>query len=96
LRVTVKGFLTIRTVMGDHHVQEIEFESITIHELLYALVKKFGVDFEHMVFAPESQDLSQHIIVLVNGRHVSHLPNGLSTELNDGDEVALFPPIAGG
>ena len=49
-----------------------------------------------MVFAPESQDLSQHIIVLVNGRHVSHLPNGLSTELNDGDEVALFPPIAGG
>jgi molybdopterin synthase sulfur carrier subunit len=82
--------------MGDHHLQEIEVESITIHELLSRLVGEFGGDFEHMVFAPESQDLNQHIIVLVNGRHVSHLPDGLSTELKDGDEVALFPPIAGG
>ncbi|MFC2054552.1 MoaD/ThiS family protein [Chloroflexota bacterium] len=94
--VTVKGYLTIRTVMGDRHLQEIEVESITIHKLLSRLVREFGGDFEHMIFAPESQDLSPHIIVLVNGRHVSHLPDGLSTELNDGDEVALFPPIAGG
>ena len=86
----------MRTVMGDHHLQEIEVESITIHELLARLVREFGDDFEHMVFASESQDISPHIIVLVNGRHVSHLPNGLSTKLNDGDEVALFPPIAGG
>jgi molybdopterin converting factor small subunit len=32
----------------------------------------------------------------VNGRHVSHLPEGLETELADGDEVSVFPVVAGG
>jgi molybdopterin converting factor small subunit len=38
----------------------------------------------------------QHVPVLVNGRHCTHLPDGLDTELRDGDQVDLFPPIAGG
>ncbi|NOQ19123.1 MAG: molybdopterin synthase sulfur carrier subunit, partial [Desulfobacterales bacterium] len=30
------------------------------------------------------------------GRHYIHLPNRLDTELEEEDEVALFPAIAGG
>ncbi|MGD8857203.1 MAG: MoaD/ThiS family protein [Chloroflexota bacterium] len=40
--------------------------------------------------------VSRQVAILVNGRHYSHLPNGLNTKLKDGDDVALFPPIAGG
>ena len=36
------------------------------------------------------------IAVLVNGRHYTHLAEGLATTLADGDEIAIFPPMAGG
>ena len=34
--------------------------------------------------------------VLVNGMHYTHLPERLQTRLKDEDEIAIFPPIAGG
>ncbi|MGD8807216.1 MAG: MoaD/ThiS family protein, partial [Chloroflexota bacterium] len=49
-----------------------------------------------MFFEPEYGMVSRQVAILVNGRHYSHLPNGLNTKLKDGDDVALFPPIAGG
>ena len=39
--------------------------------------------------------LKPQIIVMKNGRHIQHL-KGLDTELNEGDTVSVFPPIAGG
>ncbi len=45
------------------------------------------------IFANES--LKPFIIILKNGRHIQHL-NGLETDLEEGDYIAIFPPIAGG
>jgi molybdopterin synthase sulfur carrier subunit len=39
--------------------------------------------------------LRPEIIILRNGRNISLL-NGLDTELNPGDSVAIFPPTQGG
>ena len=39
--------------------------------------------------------LRPHVRVVVNGRD-SELEQGLDTELDETDEVAVFPPIAGG
>lgn len=39
--------------------------------------------------------LRPHVRVIVNGRD-SELLQGLSTPLTDDDQVAIFPPIAGG
>ena len=43
----------------------------------------------------DNENLKPFIIILKNGRHIQHL-NGLETELEEGDNIAIFPPIAGG
>jgi len=43
----------------------------------------------------EDGDLRDHINVLHNGTDVA-TADGLDTELDAGDELALFPPVSGG
>lgn len=40
-------------------------------------------------------ELRPHVRVMVNGRD-SELAQGLDTAVSDDDQIALFPPIAGG
>lgn len=39
--------------------------------------------------------LKEYVSILVNGRNARHLMNE-DTALHEGDEIALFPPVAGG
>ena len=39
--------------------------------------------------------LKPYMVILRNGRHIQHL-KGLKTELAEGDNIAIFPPVAGG
>lgn len=82
--------------MGNRPSIDIEVEKNTLIGLLEKCSIQFGENFTTMVFDSETNGVSVHIAVLVNGRHYSHLPDGLDTELMEGDEVAIFPPIVGG
>ncbi|MEE8480724.1 MAG: MoaD/ThiS family protein [Desulfobacterales bacterium] len=96
MKIKVKGYFTLKKVMGGKSVLEMEIEKATIKDLLKDLTEIFGQDFMDAIFDPKTQEVSSHILILVNGRHYHFLPNRLDTELKEGDEVALFPPIAGG
>ena len=96
MKIKVKGYLTLKKAMGDKGVLEIEMENATIRGVLSNLSKRFGREFSDLTFETKTKGLSDHISVLVNGRHYKYLPNRLDTELEEGDEVALFPPLAGG
>ena len=43
----------------------------------------------------ESGHVPQYVAVFVNGRDIRHL-NGLGTPVQPEDEIAIFPPVAGG
>jgi len=43
----------------------------------------------------DSGELRPHVTILKNGTSIKTL-NGVHTELEEGDEIALFPPISGG
>ncbi len=40
-------------------------------------------------------ELKSYVTILKNGRSIKML-NGVQTELGEGDEIAIFPPVAGG
>jgi len=94
--VSIKGYLTFRDVIGEQSFPLTADQAQTLNQLLDWLSSHLGQEFTDLVFDPQTNALSQHVSVLVNGRHYSHLPDKLDTQLQEGDEVAIFPPLAGG
>jgi MoaD family protein len=91
--VRVRGYLTFRPILGD---QERPLpEGATLRTLLEALAAEGQEAFTRQVYDPES-GLQPRVAVLVNGRPFSLAEGGLDQPLEDGDEVAAFPPLAGG
>lgn len=65
----------------------------TVEILLKKLSEVYGEKFRNKVF--QGSQLSKEVIILVNGRHITHL-DGIDTKLNKEDVVAIFPVVAGG
>jgi MoaD family protein len=96
MKITVKSFLTLRKAMDGQASLDIEAEKLTLRELLAKLCARFGENFRNMLFDPKEGQGSQNVKVLINGRRYTDLPDQMDNELKDGDEVCLFPPMAGG
>ena len=96
MKIVVKSFLTLRKIMGGQTSLEIETDTLTIRQLLEKLCNMFGENLRDMMFDPEDKKENQNIKILINGRHFRHLPDGLDNGLKDGDEVSIFPLMAGG
>ena len=61
-----------------------EYDVATLHELLDAAQERYGPEFTRVL------DTAR---VWVNG---DEAPDGDTTVLRDGDEVAVLPPVSGG
>jgi MoaD family protein len=96
MKITIRSFLTLREVMGYQSALELEVGNLTLIELLHELADRFGDRFKQMVFDQAGKGLNPHIRILINGRHYSHIPEKLNTRLQAGDEISIFPPVAGG
>jgi molybdopterin synthase sulfur carrier subunit len=96
MAVRIKGYLTFRNVVGEQHFPLPDGDTQTLNDLLDWLSMQLGTEFTEMAFDPQNGALSRQVSVLINGRHYSHLPERLDTQLEDGDEVSIFPPLAGG
>ena len=69
---------------------------MTIRGLLDLLCEAFGQELNDAIFDRKTNDVHETLKILINGRHYSSLPGKLETRLQESDEIALFPAIAGG
>jgi molybdopterin synthase sulfur carrier subunit len=95
IRVRVRVFATLRDVVG---TREVDFQlpsSVTVRSLIWTLSNDYSQGkLEKEVFEKNGK-VQKYVKILVNGRDIDFL-DGPSTQLNDGDIIAIFPPVGGG
>lgn len=88
-----KVFATFREICGGKTVTIPYEANEPIGQLLDKLIDRFPQMGEELF--TDEKIIRQHVHVFVNGRNVIHL-QGLRTTVKPEDELALFPPVAGG
>jgi molybdopterin synthase sulfur carrier subunit len=93
MKVRVRFFGHLQDILGKKTMSEVELEDgATISSLLDELAKNASV-METLL--DESRHMRSTITILKNGREIKFLDN-LDTRLSAGDEVSIFPFVAGG
>jgi len=92
MKITLKAFAFFRDILDKISQLEITPDE-NIQTLLDRLCKQHS-RLHGMLFDNDGQ-IKQLVIILKNGRNIVHL-QGLTTKLEDGDVISLFPPVAGG
>jgi MoaD family protein len=72
-----------------------EGEKVTVDNVLKILSQRYGKRFVEYVYDGKTGEVRGFLQLLVNGKSASTL-NGLQTELEDGDVLAILPPVGGG
>ena len=94
--IKVKGYLTYRDVIGQREVELRDDAPILFIDFLHMLAAEIGGEHGRALFDEETYSVGQSVAIMLNGQHYNHLPDRLNTVLHDQDEVAVFPPGAGG
>lgn len=75
--------------------KSIKYEGKNVGEVISQFVKDYGDKLEDPMLSRNRKKLHKQMLILVNGRNITYL-NGYKTKLNDGDELYLSVPLAGG
>lgn len=90
--VRVKAFASYREVLGGEIEMELRVGS-TVKDLLDALNAE-NKDFSDVAFEA-SGNLRNYVFLMRNRARIDHRED-LNIVLQEGDELAIFPPVAGG
>ena len=89
----LRFFATFRAAVGQKELRRAFDADATVGDVLA------GIESEYPELAGEllddDGDIGPQLSVLKNGREVVHL-DGPETDLDAGDRVSVFPPVAGG
>ncbi len=92
MKVKVMFFAPFRELFGANE-REIELEGASdVQELLNILCDS---DERREKVFDQFGELRPYVMILKNGRPIQTL-DGIRTELEEGDEIAIFPPVSGG
>ncbi len=91
MMIKVKAFARFREAFGKELGVELDGK-VTVVDLLTRLCAPHDV---HDLIFDESGGIKTYVNILVNAMYIQSL-SGTRTELVDCDEVAIFPPVAGG
>lgn len=90
----MKFFTTLREITGKKQDQIVLSRAKTLQSLLKQLSRKYGDEFNDYLY-DELGNVRGHLHLLVNGQSITAL-RGLRTQLKEGDQVAILPPVGGG
>jgi len=96
LIIKVKGYLTYRDVIGKREIEQPDDALVTFLDFIRELADELGGEHGRALFDPQAGTVGPSVAIMLNGVHYNHLPDRLKTVLKDGDEIAVFPPGAGG
>lgn len=89
----IKVFANFRDICGGKTVTLSIENDQPISVVLNQLIERFPL-MEEELFTEENK-LKPLVHVFINGKNIIHL-EGLSTTVRESDQIALFPPVAGG
>ncbi|MCX6678101.1 MAG: MoaD/ThiS family protein [Methanothrix sp.] len=92
MRIMVLAFAGFREILGKERELRL-LEGATVKELLEELALA-NPRFKEAAF-DESGELRDYVLLMVNRKRIDPLQD-LSRTLQEGDELAIFPPLAGG
>jgi MoaD family protein len=95
IRVKIRTILGIKDIIGQRELEVSLPQGSTLEALLFWMVKTWGERLSPYLFHPDSLSPLPQIRLMVNGQDIGFL-NGLDTVLQDGDEILIIPPVAGG
>ena len=97
MQVSVRFFTSLREIIGrkEENLEFSEGEKVTVDMVLKMLAQRYGNRFVEYVYDAKTGEVRGFLQFLVNGKSAATL-NGLETELEDGDVLAILPPVGGG
>ncbi|WP_049922655.1 ubiquitin-like small modifier protein 1 [Halopiger djelfimassiliensis] len=92
MEIELRFFATFRDAVGQKERTRVFDDEATVGDVLVALEDEYdGLEGQLL----EQGAVRDQLNVLKNGRNVVHM-DGTGTELEEGDVVSVFPPVAGG
>ena len=97
LIVKVLFFTSLREITGikEKIVELTSMDEMTIDKILEVLKNQYGKSFVEYIYDSKTNNVRGFLQFLVNGKSIPS-PNVLTTKLNDGDVLAILPPVGGG
>jgi sulfur-carrier protein len=97
VEIKVRFFTSLREIVDKREETLVipNSEKVTVDLVLKTLSKKYGNPFIDYVYNSETGHPKGFLQFLINGTSTSTL-NGLETELEYGDVLAILPPVGGG
>jgi len=97
LQVSVRFFTSLREITNkkEETLKFPEGAKVTVEVVLKMLSQRYGKRFVEYVYDAKTDEVRSFLQFLVNGKSATTL-NGLETELEDGDVLAILPPVGGG
>jgi MoaD family protein len=97
LQISVRFFTSLREIT-DKKEETLKFpegKKVTVEVVLKTLTQRYGKPFVEYVYDRKTGEVQGFLQFLVNGKSAATM-NGLETELEDGDVLAILPPVGGG
>ncbi|MDR5656346.1 ubiquitin-like small modifier protein 1 [Halodesulfurarchaeum sp. HSR-GB] len=88
-----KLFADLAETAGEKRVAVDPAPEPTVEDALEALFESHPALRDRVLADGEVAD---HVNLLLNGESVADRESGLGTQVESGDELALFPPVSGG